>query len=289
MKKKKASVSPMTFFSFQDIMACVTGIMILVTLIMALDPLADEPSKTRASAEVQAAAAQLAAVKKRLADAQQAITNATAALEEARTRPQVTAEQLARMEKLLGDERSGMQALQRSREEAEGDAKRREDRVIVLDRDTALAEDNVRAIKQDLADKVLRSRVKYQTGVRETLQPLLFEITPQGIFVGELDEKGTPRKKATVVDEASKRVIEEWRVGMQAPTGAAGGSVKTDLDPILAAHPKEQWYALLVVRADTIGAMNGLRDMLRGSGYEVGWQLWDESDGGFFDTPEEAP
>ena len=261
---KKGSESPMTFFSFQDIMACVTGIMILVTLMMALDPLADEVNTSRSSAEAESAATDHAGAKKRLADAQQAITAATAALEEARARPQVTAEQLARMDKLLGEERSGLEAIQRVRLQADGDAQRREDRVIIIDREVALAQDKVRAIKADLADKALRSRVMYQTGVRETLVPLLLETTPEGLAVGELDAAGTPKRHALL-----------------------GPDVADPLTIALKDHPKTDWYALLVVRAESVPAMNELRDALRSRGYEVGWQLWDASQGGFFDVPPE--
>ncbi|MSR29758.1 MAG: hypothetical protein EXS03_09355 [Phycisphaerales bacterium] len=275
----------MSFFSFQDIMACVTGIMILTALIMALDPLSDKPSISRTASEANSIKQEHSHAVKRVADAEKAIAEATAALEDARSRPQVTAEQLARMERLLGSEREGLVALERAREEADGDARRREDQAVILDREVALALDKARAIKQDLADKTLRSRVSYQSGVIETMQPLLLEVTPTGIAVGHLDGSGTPRRTEVINDTATDRLINSWREGMAKSEVNVGGGVSKPLSEVLKSHPREQWYALLVVRQDSIGASNGLRDLLRGSGYEVGWQLWNAEDGGFFDTP----
>lgn len=257
---KKASESPMTFFSFQDIMACVTGIMILVCLILALDPLSNTPSASRSTTDSEDLSEQLAEAQRRVAEANRAISDATAAIEDAKSRPQVTADQLARMEALISRERDGVEAIERRREGSDGEAIRRENRAVVLNREAELANEKAHAIRRDLSDKAMRTRVRYQSGVVEAMLPLLLEATVSGVVYGELDAAGTPVRKGMLSSEGN-------------------------IDELLAAHPSTQWYGLLVVRSDAVAPSNELRDELRRRGYEVGWQLWDARDGGFFDPP----
>ncbi len=261
---KKASESPMTFFSFQDIMACVTGIMILVCLILALDPLSNTPSASTRRAASEDPSDRLAQVQRRVGEATHAISEATAAIEEAKSRPQVTSDQLARLDALIARDREGLVAIERRRAEAEGEAIRRENQVIIINKESQRAADKAHAIRRDLADKVMKSRVRYQSGVAETMLPLILEATPSGVIFGELDVAGTPVKRGSV-------------------------AATEPLDAVLAAHPPSQWYGLLVVRSDAVAPANTLRDTLRGRGYEVGWQLWDASEGGFFDAPAVDP
>ena len=45
-RRKKREEAPLSLFSFQDIMACLTGILILVALLIAMDGLTDEMEAT---------------------------------------------------------------------------------------------------------------------------------------------------------------------------------------------------------------------------------------------------
>jgi len=285
---RRWSASPMSFFSFQDVMACVTGIMILVTLIMALDPMEEVPSQTRKPGEADNQRAQLENARKRSAEARQAVADAQAALDEAKQHPQVTAEQLARMEKLLGREEAGLQAIQRMHELAVADAKRQANKITIIQHEIAQAAEQERALQQELTDKTLRNRIRYQSGKQELLLPLLFEVTPTGIVVGELNEQGSPRQLTVLRDAALDKSIQNWQSGVADAATPHGNAKKTVLAPILAQHPASGWYALFVIRQDSVASSNGLRDMLRADGYEVGWQLWNADDGGFFEISPQA-
>ncbi len=282
---KHDEVSPMSFFSFQDIMACVTGIMILVCLILALDPLGDVPSSARVPGQSQQLQQALDAARSRAGEARKALAEARAALAEAQARPIVTADQLARLERLVAKERDGLIALERSRESASGDAQRQEDQTLLVNQQSERAREGVRAIKQDLADKSLRARVQYQAGEREQLRPLLCEVTANELRLGELDANGTPKPLASVRDVSATEVMRAWGSGTAA-SGAPHASAP--LEAVLQAHPKNEWYLLLIVRDDSVQLSNGLRDLARARGYEVGWQLWDAKEGGFFDVPAES-
>ncbi len=268
---KHDQVSPMSFFSFQDIMACVTGIMILVCLILALDPLSNVPSSARVPGQSEQLRKDLDGARARAEETRKALEEATAALADAKARPQVTSDQLERLEKLIAKEREGLIAIERSREAASGDAQRQEDQTLLKQREIERGNEKVRAIKTDLAEKSLRARVQYQTGEREQLSPLLIEITPTATRVGELDAQGTPKLVATLATTSGDEVAAREAIGA-----------------LLKAHPSSGWYVLLIVRDDGVTPSNALRDLVRGQGYQVGWQLWDTHDGGFFDLPSEA-
>jgi len=45
-RRKKRDEAPLSLFSFQDIMACLTGILILVALLLAIDGLSDDMQAT---------------------------------------------------------------------------------------------------------------------------------------------------------------------------------------------------------------------------------------------------
>lgn len=282
---KHDDASPMSFFSFQDIMACVTGIMILVTLILALDPLGEVLTNASKPGDSQQLRKNFEGARARAGEAQRALAEATAALAEAQARPQVSADQLERLEKLIAKEREGLTAIERLREAAAGDAQRQEDQTLIMNRELERASENILAIKQDLADKSLRARVQYQAGAREQLLPLLFEVTPTEIRVGEMDAKGTPKKIATLRDAGVTAAMQAWG----SSSASAGERPQTAaLDAILKAHPSTNWYALLVVRDDSVTPSNGLRDLIRAQGYEIGWQIWDTREGGFFDAAQES-
>lgn len=288
---RRGASSSMTFFSFQDIMSCITGIMILVTLILALDPMSDKPNTEAASGLGDQLRETLARAKERNAAASAAIAQATEALAAARGQPQITENQLAKMEKLLASEREGLKALERAREKAAGDAAVQEDRVTVLNSVIVQSEQKVRAIEADLADKAMSSRIRYQEGEQEKLRPLLFEVTPKGITVGELDGKQTPRVSTTITDAALNGLLVRWQQDPTAAGIAPDGHSIGALREVLGKHAPGEWYGLIIIRQDTVVPSLGLRDLLRSEGYEVGWQLWDISvggsatAGGFFDAP----
>ena len=164
------------------------------------------------------------------------------------------------------------------------DAKRQANKITIIQHEIAQAVERERALQQELTDKTLRNRIRYQSGEQEALLPLLFEVTPTGIIVGELNERGSPKQVTVLLDAALNTAIQGWQTGGADAAAQFGSAKATVLAPILVQHPASGWYALLVIRQDSIGSSNGLRDMLRASGYEVGWQIWNQADGSFFEV-----
>lgn len=275
----------MTFFSFQDIMSCVTGIMILVTLLMALEPMSDKPNPVQKSGAAVDWREKLENARQRVAQAQGAVAQAKAAIEEVLKAPQITASQLARMEKLLADELDGFKQVQALREQAEGEATRLQERVIQVTGELEVAGNKMRAIEANLAESAMRRRIQYMSGTQEPLKPLLMEVTPEGIVLGTLDEKGTPVRASVVHDAALDKLLLAWQ---RDPSAAAKGMKPQDskaLHDALKEFPPDAWYGLLIIRQDAVPGAVGLRDLMRAIGYEMGWQVWDNHDGGFFEAP----
>ena len=52
-RRKKRDEAPLSLFSFQDIMACLTGILIMVSLLLAIDGLSDEMQVTPGKGDPQ--------------------------------------------------------------------------------------------------------------------------------------------------------------------------------------------------------------------------------------------
>ena len=75
-RRKKREEAPLSLFSFQDIMACLTGILILVALLIAMDGLTDEMEATPGKSGVpnpEVAAARVPVLREQIAILQRSI------------------------------------------------------------------------------------------------------------------------------------------------------------------------------------------------------------------------
>lgn len=265
---KQSKDAPLSFFSFQDIIASVTALLVLITLVIALDPLGDEVSLRKRSAPApmsQEGRAEQARV--RLESATSAIAQARQALQERQAQPNVTADLVARMDRLIGPDRDGVAALEQVA--AKGDAELRaiEDRLLVVQTET---KDTEREIVKSLdaeRDRIMRSRVRVFKGPPETLKPLLLELRPDAVVVGTLNDSNVPVELARC--------------------DGSGKDLTDCIARLIEAHPKQEWYGLLVVWADGLERFRDLRAAFIGRGYQVGWQIWDGAGGGFFERPDE--
>lgn len=263
---KQSKDAPLSFFSFQDIIASVTALMVLITLVIALDPIGDEISlRKRSSADPMSQSGRVEQARIRLEAANAAITQARQALQERQAQPNVTADLVARMDKLVGPEREGVAALEQMA--AAGDAELRavEDRLLVVESETKDIEREIARRLQAEADRVMQSRVRAFAGPAEPLKPLMVEVRPDAIVIGTLDERRMP--------------VEITRC-------KGAGQVAIDcLAKLLPTYPRTEWYGLLIVWPDGLPLFRDLRAAFMGRGYQVGWQLWDSAGGGFFERP----
>ena len=265
---KQSKDAPLSFFSFQDIIASVTALMVLITLVIALEPLGDEVSlRKRASPAPMSAEGRAEQARIRLERARAAVAQARQALQERQATPNVTADLIARMERLVAPERDGVAALEQVASAGDAELRAIEDRLLVVQTETEATERDIARRREAEADRIMRSRVRAFEGPAEPLKPLLVELRPDMIVIGTLDERRMP-VELTTCDGTGKQAID-------------------CLAKLLAAHPRTEWYGLFVVWPDGLERFRDLRAAFIGRGYEVGWQLWDGASGGFFERPEE--
>ena len=264
---KQSKDAPLSFFSFQDIIASVTALMVLITLVIALDPIGDEITlRKRAAAEPMTQQGRAEQARIRLESANAAIAQARQALQERQSQPNVTADLVARMDRLVAPERDGVAALEQVASAGDAELRAVEDRLLVAQAQTKETEREIERRREAEADRIMRSRVRAFEGPAEPLKPLMIEVRPDGAVIGTLDERRMP-------------------VEMTMCSGTPQQQIEC-IAKLLAAHPRTEWYGLFVVWPDGLGRFRELRAAFMGRGYEVGWQLWDSAGGGFFERPE---
>jgi hypothetical protein len=236
----------MSFFSFQDVVACTTGIMVLITLLMALE-LIDRQEARSAPASEAAAATDITALQATVAELQRErdelkrqIEDGRAALEMLASGAVITPEQLKALEEKL-------RALERGVAEMAADIKRATPR-----RDQAVAE-----IQQ------LEQAVARQQKERDRIAAAL---------------RGPPRlasgKSALYVECAAGSIV----VGQFTPdAGLArlkqfdGATALQDFLAWAASRSREKEYFGLLVRPQGVDFFLPIVSNLEGRGFELGW------------------
>lgn len=261
-RRKKREEAPLSLFSFQDIMACLTGILILVALLLAIDGLSDTmqatPGKSGAPVEADVAA--------RLPELREQVAILKRSLDDRKGGKDVTQSEVDVLE----------DRVKQLAQEAERTRKRLEKADAELARITAEQEKVARRI-QELRDRLaaamrseqeqaLRERVKFRPGMRNAKSPVFVEPTFGGVAIGELDANRTPVRVADLRDpNADARIV-----------GALGNRMP------------DTSYMVFVVHQDAIARFERLRDAMIRRGYEVGWQLWDGTPASFLDGAAES-
>lgn len=261
-RRKRREDAPLSLFSFQDIMACLTGILILVALLLAIDGLSDEMQATpgKAGTPEEAKAAESAD------ELRERIAILTRTLDRRKGGKDVTQAEVD-----ILDDRLRQMAQESER------AKRRLDEAT-SERARVLAEQEAAARKVDeLKQRIaaarkaaqadaLRERVKFRPGMKYPKAPVFVEPMAGKIVVGELDAARVPVHVATLADpDADARLV-----------GALGTRMP------------DKSYMVFVVHEDAIPRFEALRDRMIRRGYEVGWQLWDGAAGSFLDGAAES-
>jgi hypothetical protein len=254
-RRKKSEGAPLSLFSFQDIMACLTGILILIALLLAVDGLSDEMQATPGKAGSPEAAAEAA----------KAVREAEARIEELARRRDLLREEIERRragrpvseeEVRINETRARQAEEERAQAERRLAAARQERERAVEEAgsvDQLLKETRERLAKAERESKQqeLRQRVRFRPGEAFAKAPVLVEAMAAGVAVGELDAAKAPALVADFRDPgADERAIALLR----------------RLDPA-------SDYLVFVVHEDAIARFAGLRRRL--PGFEEGWQLWD--------------
>ncbi|MFM9180439.1 MAG: hypothetical protein ACKOV8_04205 [Phycisphaerales bacterium] len=256
-RRRKREDAPLSLFSFQDIMACLTGILILVSLLLAIDGLSDTMQATPGKgtpAEPQDAA-------RTAEELRQEIAVLTRTLEERKGGVDV-----AQGEVELLEDRERRMALEADRtraviEERDAELARLVRELESASQSSSALREQLSAAKAKADEQALRERVRFRPGAQYSKSPVFVETTPKGLVVGELDPSLVPRLVARLDDPGAENRL----------VGALGG------------RRPDTSYLVFVVRQDAIPRFEALRDAMIRKGFEVGWQLWDGGEGGFLD------
>lgn len=254
------SEAPLSLFSFQDIMACLTGVLIMIVLVLALEGLADEilMERTAAAEPVRPAAAEteaeLATQREATRDEIEALKRELAARQAGSA---VTEAEVAVLEARLQRMRGEADRLERALEQRQQQLQAAQAQAAELAEQRAAAEAELARAERTLR----KQRVQFRVGQAGGPRPFFVEMAAAGVRVGDLAEDGTPVLAAQL-----------------APMATDG-----DVVAALAGRSPREQYPVFVVHGDSVERFEALRAALVRRGYEVGWQLWDGAAGAFLE------
>ena len=261
-RRKKREEAPLSLFSFQDIMACLTGILILVALLIAMDGLTDEmeatPGKSGAP-NPEVAAARVPVLREQIAILQRSIDDRKGGRD-------VTKAEVDLLDYSIKDKAMLLERARKRLTDTDAEMKRITAEQAAATQQIEELRERIVAATRAAEAQVLRERVKFRPGIKFSKAPVFVEPMTSGVVLGELDATRTPVRIADLKDpNADARIVGE-----------------------LAKRLPDTSYIVFVVHEDAIQRFETLRNALIRRGYEVGWQLWDGATGGFLDGASES-
>ena len=261
-RRKKREEAPLSLFSFQDIMACLTGILILVALLIAMDGLTDEMEATPGKSGVpnpEVAAARIPVLREQIAILQRSIDDRKGGRD-------VTKAEVDLLDYSIKDKAMLVERARKRLADTDEEMKRITAEQAAATQQIEELRERIVAATRAAEAQVLRERVKFRPGIKFSKAPVFVEPMTSGVVLGELDATRTPVRIADLKDpNADARIV-----------GA------------LAKRLPDTSYIVFVVHEDAIPRFETLRNALIRRGYEVGWQLWDGAGGGFLDGASES-
>ena len=261
-RRKKREEAPLSLFSFQDIMACLTGILILVALLIAMDGLTDEMEATPGKSGVpnpEVAAARIPVLREQIAILQRSIDDRKGGRD-------VTKAEVDLLDYSSKDKARLMERARKRLSDTDAEMKRITAEQAAATQQIEELRERIVAATRAAEAQVLRERVKFRPGIKFSKAPVFVEPMTSGVVLGELDATRTPVRIADLKDpNADARIVGE-----------------------LAKRLPDTSYIVFVVHEDAIQRFETLRNALIRRGYEVGWQLWDGATGGFLDGASES-
>lgn len=258
-RRRRREEAPLSLFSFQDIMACLTGILILVALLLAVDGLSDAMQAAPGRPAAQATAAdRLPALREQVALLQRALDDRAGGRDVGKAEVDILDDrvrQLAMEAELARTRRAELEAAAAKLRQEQEEESRRVERL----------RGEIAAAARQEQQEALRERVRFRPGQRYPKSPVFVEPMAGGVALGELDAARTPVRIADLKDPgADARIV---------------GS--------LGARLPDTSYMVFVVHEDAIPRFESLRNSMIRRGYEVGWQLW-EGSGSFLEGAAES-
>jgi len=254
-------------------MAAVTGVMILVTLLLAIEPMADEMLKderrpaTPTKSPTPSTVPPVPEPPMALELATQLVKDLEAEIDRRRRSPVVDEAVIAALEAQRAVLREvAIDAVDRV-DRLERSAQRAAEELAAASRAAEHAAQQLAQAKDRFERESLRSRVRFLPGERYDKAPLFVEVRADGCVVGEFDAGG------------AVAMISDGRGRVASPA---------ELTRLLGPRSPQAHQLVFIVRQDALPAFAVLRDHFYERGWEVGWQLWDAQEGGFFEPPRDG-
>jgi hypothetical protein len=257
-RRKRRDEAPLSLFSFQDIMACLTGVLILITLILSLDGLSDRPTTSAQSGA--AAAAEAAALREELAVLRKVQSDATGGTDLADRDIDVLDERVAQLARDAERTRAAIERAQSALREEDVRVRDLDARAEALRRQST---DQRRSAQQ----AALRARIELRPGARRRREPVFVEVMPDRLRFGELTADAVPELRSEAPD-------------------AAGAMDMAAFERVLATHPPDRNSVNFVVHEGAVARFRRLLDRVSGPYAEaMGWGPW-AGPGSIFDPPQ---
>jgi len=246
----------MSFFSFQDIIACITGIMVLVTLLLALE-LCTRKQERGPDAElvntlrevVAAAKAQKQQVYSDLEDGNRAL----ARLAGGRT---VTRGQVANARKTVHGLEVANKTLDRDIQQAVGQRDDANAALVVLTVEVAALGDEVKR-EQEILERLLRQTpvtIIRQSG--STKKALWVECGVDQVVVGEVPKTGPDAMLAKRID------------------GFRGQDAYQEFLAWAKGRDRTTEYFVLLIRPESVSRWKPTAEWILQNGFKIGWDIW---------------
>lgn len=261
--RKKADAS-LTLFSFQDIMCCLVGVLVLISLTLAMDGLREETKMETARQDPAAMAAAKVEAEEQSADLEREIAQLRKDFQARQAGSAVTLQEVEVLEARMRQDQETEERLRRRLAALETQLVESKSASAARAAEMAQLRDRVAAAEM----RTRRERVRLRPGAVGSRAPFFVEVSANALRIGDLTDGQAPVLTKTL----------------------PGSATDAELMESLAPRDPGSQYAVLIVHADGIRRFEELRNTLFRRGYEVGWQLWDGASGAFLErAPDVKP
>ena len=257
-RRNRRYEAPVTLFSFQDIICGVTGILILVTLLLALDLARRPPTFGSSTADPSldwvALQAQLEEAQKHQDELQARLSRSQASLAEVTRDTMLTPNMLETLQNKVNTLRQHVQQQQEANDQSE-EAKSRLAALLAEAKQAGTAlEQRAEQLRQQIALIRAKVRVTFIGGRADRRKPFLVECALNEVCVAEVDDAGDAHR------------VQQF---------SGPNAIRSFLTWALSRDSDREWYVLLM-RPDAAQDFDRMRQKLEGADFVLGWDVWPE-------------
>ncbi len=240
MSRRRRGDSPFSLFAFQDIITAVTGILILITLLLALS-IVDAPMNEAEQeiADLQALKARLVSLRSEVADLEDQLTTDN---EIVRLVSKSGAANLVQLKSQLEQSlKIAQELLSNTNKQTHSNAdslKRRQDQVNAKTTGLQQTLANIEQLKRKLEEIRQSNRAVYQVKTTSQEKPWLLDLSSQRWLLAAANEQSTPVRIDQSTLAARVGALESWQQS----------------------NPGDRRYLVLLVRSDGVDSYKKIRE-----------------------------